>query len=146
VKLLNTVTCGVVALAGLALSAAGQNVPFATKVVVMEYPRLAVLARITGTAMLQVCIDGNGKVIRATGVFDHPLLIKEAKTNIMLWTFSAARSAGGAAKSDFDFAYDFELKGKPNAPRLWPTFTYEYPNEVTIVTRPELLNPQAGRR
>ena len=145
-RILSTVFCGVIALAGMALSASGQDVPFATKVVGMEYPRLAQLARMTGIAMLQVRIDSNGKVTRATGVFGWPLLIDKAKANIVLWTFSAGKSAGGVARSEFDFAYDFELKGEPDAPRLWPAFTYEYPNKVTIVSPPERLNTQAGRR
>ena len=115
-RILSTVFCGVIALAGMALSASGQDVPFATKVVGMEYPRLAQLARMTGIAMLQVRIDSNGKVTRATGVFGWPLLIDKAKANIVLWTFSAGKSAGGVARSEFDFAYDFELKGEPDAP------------------------------
>ncbi len=139
-RILNMVFCGVIALAGMALSASGQGVPFATKVVSMQYPGLAVGARITGTAMLAVRIDDNGKVISATGVFGHPLLIKEAKSNLMLWTFAARKAAGGQARLEFDFAYVFELKGEPKYdPRVWQTFTYEYPNEVTIVSPPHTL-------
>jgi TonB family protein len=131
---MNMVCCAVIALAGTALSASGQDVPFATKVVSMKYPRLAAYARITGNAVLRVRIDSNGKVISATGLSGHPILVKDATANILLWRFAAGKSAGEKADSEFDFTYVFKLKGVSHSDRTSSSLTYEYPNKVTVVS------------
>ena len=133
-RILTMVFCGVVAVAGVAVTASGQDEPFATKVVSMEYPRIATMARITGNAVLRVRIDSNGKVLSATGLSGHPILVKGAKANIMLWRFAAGKSAGEKAESDFDFTYVFKLKGVSHSDRTCSSLIYEYPNKVTVVS------------
>jgi len=134
VRILTMVFCGVVAVAGVAVTASGQDEPFATKVVSMEYPRIATMARITGNAVLRVRIDTNGKVLSATGLSGHPILVKGAKANIMLWRLAAGKSAGEKAESDFDFTYVFKLKGVSHSDRTCSSLIYEYPNKVTVVS------------
>lgn len=95
----------------------------------MEYPRLAALARITGTVALRVGIDSTGKVVTAKGLSGHPILIKGAEANMMLWRF-----APGHAASEFDFTYIFKLTGDSYETRQCSTLIYEYPDKVTIAS------------
>jgi TonB family protein len=140
-KLLNTSRWGVLLLAAVALNASNRDVPFATRVVSMEYPRLAAGARITGTAVLRVGIDSTGKVVIANGLSGHPILVKGAEENIKLWRFSPGRSSGEKAVSEFDFTYVFKLTDGSDTSRPCSALTYEYPDKVTIVSEAPPLNP-----
>jgi TonB family protein len=131
-KLLNTSRWSILLLAAMTLNASNYDVPFATRVVSMEYPRLAAMARITGTAVLRVGIDSAGKVVIANGLSGHPILVKGAVENIKLWRFSPGRSSGEKAASEFDFTYVFKLTDGSDTSRPCSALTYEYPDKVTV--------------
>ena len=132
-RILTMVFCGVVAVAGVAVTASGQDEPFATKVVSMEYPRIATMARITGNAVLRVRIDSNGKVLSATGLSGHPILVKALRPT-SCFGGSQQENRRGQARSDFDFTYVFKLKGVSHSDRTCSSLIYEYPNEFTVVS------------
>ena len=124
----------VLLLVAMTLSSCNHTAPFPTRVVSMQYPRLAAVARITGTAVIRVRIDTTGKVISATGLSGHPLLIESAVANIQLWTFAAPQRRVGKAEPGFDFTYVFELKGESDTSRPCSAVTYQYPSKVTVVS------------
>ena len=140
-RLLNTTRWSILLLAAMALSPSNHDVPFATRVVSMEYPRLAALARITGAAVLRIGIDSTGKVVIANGLSGHPILVKAAEANMKLWRFSPERSSGEKAVSEFDFTYVFRLTDGSGTSRPCSGLTYEYPDKVTIESEAIPLNP-----
>ena len=140
-RLIRTALPGILLLVGIALNGFSNDAPFATKVVSMEYPRLAALAQITGTVVLRVRIDRTGGVLGASGLSGHPVLTKGALANIAQWKFSAGRSSGDKSESEFDFTYVFELRGETESSRPCSSLTYEYPNKVTIVSEAPLCMP-----
>lgn len=140
-RLLKAARWSTLLLSVTALNAFSQDAPFATRITSMTYPRLAALVRITGTAVLRVRIGSAGEILSAKGLSGHPILIKAAQENVKLWRFSAGRSAGGKAESEFDFSYVFQLKGASDAPLQCSALTYEYPNKVTIVSEAPYVTP-----
>ena len=100
----------------------------------MEYPRLAAMARISGTAVIQVRLDSTGKVLSAKGLSGHPILIKAAEANIKLWRFSTGGSTREKPASEFELTYVFELTGGSDTSRPCSGLTYEYPGKVKIVS------------
>jgi len=143
-KGLNTAGWCILLLAGMALYASDDHAPFATRVVSMQYPRLAAMAQITGTVTLRIRIDSTGKVLDAKELSGHPILVKAAKANIKLWRFSPGLSGGEKAESEFDFNYVFELKGVSEASVQCSQLTYEYPDKVTITSEAPHMEPGRG--
>ena len=139
-RLFNATCLGFLLLVGWA-STGSNDVPFATKVVSMQYPRIAAMAQITGAAVLRVRIDGTGAVLSAEGLSGHPILIKAAAANMKLWRFSTGQSGGEKTGSVFDFTYVFELKGASFATAQCSELTYEYPSKVTIVSKAPYVTP-----
>jgi len=140
-KSLNTSRWSILLLAAMTLNASDHDVPFATRVVSMEYPRLAALAQITGTAVLRVGIDSTGKVVIAKALSGHPILVKGAAENIKLWRFLPGRSSGEKAVTEFDFTYVFKLTDGSDTSRPCSALTYEYPDKVTVVSEAPQVEP-----
>jgi len=141
VRILKITSCCILALGAMATGQSDHDAPFATRVISMQYPGLAAAARITGTAVLRVRVDGGGNVLSTRGLSGHPVLVKAAEANLRLWRFSTLGQRRQKAETEFDFTYVFQLKGGSDTSRPCSGLTYEYPDRVTIVSEAPHLMP-----
>lgn len=63
-----------------------------------EYPEIAKAARATGTVVVQIVIDEEGRVISASAVSGHPLLQQAAVAAVRQWRFSPTHLSGQPVK------------------------------------------------
>jgi TonB family protein len=103
----------------------------ATKRVEPDYPPLAKAARVSGSVVVEVTIDEEGKVFAARAISGHPLLKDAAVAAAREWTFAQTMLTGVAVKVigtiTFNFNLDYkreiksarrELAAKPNSAQL----------------------------
>src|SRR6185295_9322799 len=103
----------------------------ATKRVEPAYPPLAKAARVSGSVVVEVTIDEEGKVFAARAISGHPLLKDAAVAAAKEWTFSQTMLTGVTVKVigtiTFNFSLDYkreiksarnELAAKPNSAQL----------------------------
>jgi hypothetical protein len=121
-----------------------EEIPVPTKVVSLEYPRLAAGLRITGTVVLQVRVDKAGMASQVHAISGPTLLVYAALDNIKLWRFLSGRNGVPEAKGEFEFRYVFELKGEADNAHWSSEMTYGYPNKVTVRSKALLLQPDGG--
>jgi TonB family protein len=57
------------------------------KRVTPKYPRFAKAARIEGTVVVEILLDGKGKVVTACAATGHPLLKDAAVKAVLQWKF-----------------------------------------------------------
>ena len=117
------------------LAGSSPDVPFAVRIISLEYPRLGALARITGTVVLRVRINSDGTVSRVNALSGHPVLVEAAEENIKRWKFSPPRPGQSPGGSEFDFTYIFKLEGVTDTPHPYCELVYEYPDKVTITSK-----------
>jgi len=115
------------------------EVPVPVKVTSTEYPRLAALARITGTVLLRVRVDKEGMVSEVHAISGPSLLVYAALDNIKLWRFVPAGTGAPAVETEFEWQYVFELNGETGDTHWSSETTYEYPNKVTVTAKVLLL-------
>jgi len=103
----------------------------ATKRVEPAYPPLAKAARVSGSVVVEVTIDEEGKVFAARAISGHPLLKDAAVSAAKEWTFAQTMLTGVAVRVigtiTFNFNLDYkreiksarrELAAKPNSAQL----------------------------
>jgi TonB family protein len=108
------------------------------KIVKMNYPPLATLARIEGEVKFQCTVGNDGSVI-STEVLSSPgskppseVLLKAAKKNISQWRF-VRKDESKCECHNVLMIYKFQLKGiakRSRSPRT--TFAFEPPNRVLV--------------
>ena len=126
----------------------------ATKVVGIEFPPIAIAARIAGTVKIKCMLAGNGtvvsteileatsdtedgdlKAVRSKSVRD--ILGKAAQENAMKWIFSAPDKA----ESPFTvLTYRFVFEVRESANYLRSRFVFDYPANVRVIA--EIPPPQ----
>lgn len=74
-----------------------------------SYPPLARNTRTQGTVIVQVLIDEEGKVVRATATSGHPLLVPEAQKAAMRARFSPTILGEQKVKVQGVITYNFIL-------------------------------------
>jgi len=103
----------------------------AIKRVEPDYPPLAKAARVSGSVVVEVTIDEEGKVFAARAISGHPLLKDAAVGAAREWTFSQTMLTGVPVRVigtiTFNFSLDYkreiksarnELAAKPNSAQL----------------------------
>lgn len=88
-----------------ALLGSGAESPFAVRIASLEYPRLGLLAAISGTVVLRLRLDNAGNVSNVKLLSAHPILAKAAAQSIKLWRFSPVRSHRIPRNPEFNFIY-----------------------------------------
>lgn len=96
-----------------------------------QYPRIAILAHISGSLHLHVGVE-NGSVVKVES--DSPkqltMLIIAAEENVKTWKFSSGTSGS------FDVTYIFELSKNEANVLTNPEIELQLPTLVKIVARP----------
>lgn len=111
------------------------------RLVALEYPRLASLAVIQGTVVIRCKILSDGVVESATLISGHKLLGEAAIENVKKWRFEV-RTERTPPPITFDLIYTFVLQGVSFSSVCKTTFSFEYPNFVTVVGPAEHWQPQ----
>ena len=102
-----------------------------------SYPYLARLARIEGVVVVRVNLDDDGKVVSASAVSGHDLLVRQALPNIRKWRFRANSSKTGVVIYDFKFA-----EGTCGTSR-GQLFVFRKPNVAEVIACPEPAQPDS---
>src|ERR1035441_7814251 len=118
----------------IALSGVAQD-PVATsavrKVVSMEYPMLARMARLEGTVSLSATILSDGTVGKVTVLSGPEPLSTPAREDLSRWLFESCRSSDGACVVNVIFS--FVLRGTcTDSPRCPTEFQVDLPNRVLV--------------
>lgn len=107
------------------------DVVCAKHVLAPSYPRLAWLARLTGTVSLDVQVAADGRVRSATGSGAHKLLNSTAEENIREWTFCPS-SEGVTLEVTYVFRFEGQGQNEQSPPRV----LLDLPNRVEIIAHP----------
>jgi TonB family protein len=101
----------------------------------MSYPILGLQAQISGTVVLRIKINSTGTVTEVRVLSGHSLLAKAARENIGSWRFIEILGGRPPSETEMEFRYLFKLESEAIASP--PTdFVYEYPNRVTVTSKP----------
>jgi protein TonB len=73
------------------------------------YPAIARAARVSGLVVVQIIIDEEGKVVSASAISGHPLLIEAAVQAARLARFTPVRLEGQPVKVSGTLSYNFVL-------------------------------------
>ena len=102
----------------------------------LKYPPLARQARITGVVVLQVKLDGEGKVVESTAISGNKALIPDCLANVKKWRFQTS------SQKSVVVVYNFRISDGVCHPSsngshfsLWP------PNFASIATCEEPVQP-----
>lgn len=87
----------------------------ASKRVEPTYPPLAIAAKVSGTVVVEVTIDEEGKVLTARALSGHPLLKESAVTAARGWTFSPTQLQGVPIKVIGTITFNFHLDESTSA-------------------------------
>lgn len=82
----------------------------ALKLVQPAYPQIAKSVKASGTVTVQILVDENGNVIRATAVSGHPLLRAAAVAAARASKFSPTKLSGEPVKVSGVITYNFTLE------------------------------------
>ena len=107
-----------------------------TRVVAVEYPLLAVQARIQGTVKLEISFDQGGgvtdvRILEDVETASKTLLAAAAKTNVSTWKFSTSPKQTTARRAMV--TYVFRLEGVTSGKRN-ESFVFDYPGTATLVS------------
>ena len=110
-----------------------------TRIVGIDYPVLAIQARISGRVRIKCLLDENGKVL-STEILElsgtskglRDLLGKAAQENAAQWSFSRSTSVKEEQPS-IVITYDFEFQTKANPAYLRSKFIFDFPHSVHVV-------------
>jgi TonB family protein len=113
------------------------------------YPPAARYAHVSGTVVLTLTIDADGKVsdVKVTNENERfaKLLGVGAVSNVRLWTFAKPQSAPFKQDVTYDFQLDdkLPLAGVNHNPDV--TFvTYDLPDRVTVRANNHVVEPSGG--
>jgi TonB family protein len=101
------------------------------------YPPLAHMTRISGTVVMKLKIDSDGKVISVETV-GHDLLKKDAEKNIRTWTFGCA---GCPPDAPFEHTIRFKYVQDNTLPERSTKTVMDLPDEVTMSAGPIPVEP-----
>jgi TonB family protein len=110
--------------------------------VALDYPRLAASARIQGEVVVKCTINDDGQVKNAEVVSGHPVLAKDARENAAKWAFGPAVGSKGESRV-FTLIYRFRLEGVCFT-KCPSSFSFDYPNQATVVAPAPHWTPSAG--
>jgi outer membrane biosynthesis protein TonB len=101
---------------------------------------LARLAQLQGTVKLELEIGNDGKVlsVRASGA--HPLLLREAESNVRQWLFSAP-SLGASNKLRHTVEFVYRIEGKELYHDPQPRIELFLPDKAVLTTNPSEPQP-----
>jgi hypothetical protein len=101
----------------------------------MEYPQLALAARVEGRVSVRLSIANDGKVVSADAISGNQLLASDAQKNILLWVFPA-----GPPRAT-EITYVFKLYDPARTyPHSWNIFDFEH---STVFVSADYLKPEA---
>ena len=119
---------GLAFLVTLQLCGEGE-LPKPTRVVPMDYPRLAHMARVQGTVELQAQVSTDGGVLSVTPKSGHNLLIPPAQASLREWRFTRCSGEPGACVVVVKFV--FIIRGEcPD--KCESEFIVDGPYQVTV--------------
>jgi protein TonB len=75
-----------------------------------KYPELAIRTRASATVVLDLEIDSQGKVIKATPVSGPPIFHPEAISAAMKWRYKPASIDGANVPSQSRISFNFDFK------------------------------------
>jgi TonB family protein len=120
----------ILSLARPSLEGADSDGWCATKLQSLDYPALALQARISGAVHLGAHITTDGSVRDTRIISGNRILGEAAENNLRKWRFMRC-SSGSGKDDDIEVSYNFELVGVTmSTPRT--LFSYEHPYRVTI--------------
>lgn len=97
----------------------------------MSYPHLARLANIEGVVVVRVILDDDGKVVSASAITGHDLLVRQALPNASKWRFLPNSSKAAVIIYEFRFA-----DGTCGDTRS-QLFVFREPNVASVIACPE---------
>jgi len=105
--------------------------PTVTRVVSMEYPMLARMAKLQGTVRLTAFVMPDGTVGSVTVLSGPEPLATPARDNILKWHLDGCPAAGNGCAIEFTFS--FVLSGIcTDSPRCPTEFQVDLPNRVLV--------------
>jgi TonB family protein len=108
----------------------------AAKLQSLDYPALALQARISGVVRLAAQIGRDGTVIETRIISGSEILGGAARENLRSWKFMRCSLSDSNRAREVDYieiVYDFVLAGQTlSAPRT--QFSYEHPGRVTVTS------------
>ena len=106
---------------------------WAPKVVVgTHYPRLAQLARIQDTVVVDVVIDAAGKPTRVGAVSGHPLLRDAVVASVKLWVFE--KSGGEEKERTTRLTFVFRIGDEVCKNQCCEDkFVFSYPDRIEVI-------------
>jgi hypothetical protein len=111
------------------------------KILGLDYPRLAQLARLQGKVEAVCHVAENGSV-KSVGIRSgHPVLARAVEENLLQWVFFSRPDP-----SDQQVIFEFELLDVCDTSRCRQQFWFEYPNIVRVIAHQLPLNPSSPRR
>lgn len=111
--------------------------------VALDYPPLAAQAQIQGEVVVKCTIDDDGRVKNTEVVSGHPVLAKDARENAAKWAFSPTTGSRDESRV-FALIYRFRLEGVCFT-KCPSSFSFDYPNQATVVAPAPHLTPSASR-
>jgi TonB family protein len=98
------------------------------------YEPIARSAGIKGDVVLQFQIDQAGNVGQIQLISGHPLLAKQAETNLKLWQFTSSTARTLTVK------YEFRFAGAPADQQPISTVSFDLPYRVRVTSRPPRID------
>jgi TonB family protein len=99
----------------------------------VRYPPIARQTRIAGVVVVRVKLDGDGKVVEASAISGHEILVPDSIANARKWRFRP--NARGTAV----IVYNYRISDVCLSETVGYFSTVQSPNFVTIVGCPFLL-------
>lgn len=94
----------------------------------LEYPRLAVVAKIQGAVKVVIVLDSEGRVRSAEAISGPAILKDAAKENIMKWRFDVG------SEQELSVTYQFQLKEVPESQTPHSENKFDLPDTVTVLS------------
>lgn len=110
---------------------------------VPNYSRLARMARLQGTVVVEVEISVDGKVVKERASGGHALLQREARANARQWTFrNVPLNSKFPVKHSITYVYRLEGESRYEDPP--PVVKLTLPDRVEITSHPPTVEPSTG--
>jgi hypothetical protein len=106
------------------------------------YPVIAKTAHIAGEVEVQVTLDSDGKVTEALAIGGPRLLYRSSVESVQLWTFDRPPAAPFKESVFCDYKLNAARKNAPSEVIV----LFDFPNRVTIIATPELVQAQSSAR
>jgi hypothetical protein len=107
-----------------------------------SYPAIAKTAHISREVEIQVTLDSDGRVTDALALGGPPLLYRSSVESVRLWTFDRPPAAPFKESVFCDYKLSAARKNAPSEVLV----LFDFPNRVTIIATPELVQAQRSAR